>query len=620
MSGTRPDGDGATPSAPLPLPARPNLQFERKRAKKLARHMRHSRPDAQLADAQFAIAREYGFSSWPRLVDYFRTLERHEHAAGPPAWYPAERFDQQVAALMRAHQQKAETACARLAMFIPRFLDLAAREVADAVVTTDEARLVIARENRMASWDALLEWLAAEAPLHQGGWNRHESPRMKAAAVIRSGDVDALAALVEQHPELIRPVDRFALRTGGNVMFNALHHEEETRTPEARRLVEYLESRGMSRVATLNYMLLTIMGFGFSARESVNKRKMDWLLERGADPGWVAPNGYTVLEHMLTRNRSRDEINLMLQYVKPRKALWIAAALGDVEQLRRYVRDDGSLTPAGRQHRPDLLALGPTHFPATLTGTDREILAEAFYMAFINERYESMDFFLARGFPIDYSYWGYTTFHWGLNSRNARLVEYCVAHGARADIDGSTAEEKDQWLFEADPTSDDARRIYELSGGRNYDAVLARYRERQQQPPELTPPYVRLLEVARDIAAAREQEEITDENIFVAFLRDERAFPAAVLGGFGVDLAQLREDYASQLNPIPVAGRDLPLAPDAKATVDAAIQRRSAMHWRKVGPPDVFCSLLSRRDTPLAQMLIARGLRFEQLREQMERW
>jgi hypothetical protein len=46
------------------LPPRPHLDHLRKQAKARLTEMRASQPDACLADAQFALAREYGFSSW----------------------------------------------------------------------------------------------------------------------------------------------------------------------------------------------------------------------------------------------------------------------------------------------------------------------------------------------------------------------------------------------------------------------------------------------------------------------------------------------------------------------------------------------------------------------------
>jgi len=49
------------------LPPRPNLDHLKKQAKELLHTLRQQSPDAQLADAQHALARDYGFASWPRL-------------------------------------------------------------------------------------------------------------------------------------------------------------------------------------------------------------------------------------------------------------------------------------------------------------------------------------------------------------------------------------------------------------------------------------------------------------------------------------------------------------------------------------------------------------------------
>ena len=83
-----------------PLPNRPSLEQLRKQAKELlqqlrngdpsaAERLRHYKPnfsDPILADAQFVLAREHGFESWPRLVHYIQAapvaeLEQHRRIA-----------------------------------------------------------------------------------------------------------------------------------------------------------------------------------------------------------------------------------------------------------------------------------------------------------------------------------------------------------------------------------------------------------------------------------------------------------------------------------------------------------------------------------------------------------
>jgi hypothetical protein len=56
------------------LPDRPNLEFLRKAAKARLESMQRRDAAAQLADAQFALAREYGFDSWPRLKAHVESL------------------------------------------------------------------------------------------------------------------------------------------------------------------------------------------------------------------------------------------------------------------------------------------------------------------------------------------------------------------------------------------------------------------------------------------------------------------------------------------------------------------------------------------------------------------
>ncbi|HEX6045622.1 MAG TPA: hypothetical protein VFZ22_14110 [Pyrinomonadaceae bacterium] len=83
------------------LPGRPSLIQLRKQAREFLRQLRNGNPAAAeqlrkyvsnvsnpvLADAQYVLAREYGFESWPRLVHYVQTarhprIEQHVRIAG----------------------------------------------------------------------------------------------------------------------------------------------------------------------------------------------------------------------------------------------------------------------------------------------------------------------------------------------------------------------------------------------------------------------------------------------------------------------------------------------------------------------------------------------------------
>jgi ClpA/ClpB-like protein len=58
------------------LPPRPNFEFLKKRAKELLRELKKTNPRAKLADAQHALAREYGVLNWAQLKALTTTVER----------------------------------------------------------------------------------------------------------------------------------------------------------------------------------------------------------------------------------------------------------------------------------------------------------------------------------------------------------------------------------------------------------------------------------------------------------------------------------------------------------------------------------------------------------------
>ena len=56
------------------LPDKPDLDWLRKQAKRRLQELRHTTPTAQLSEAQFALAKDYGFSSWRALKSHIDSL------------------------------------------------------------------------------------------------------------------------------------------------------------------------------------------------------------------------------------------------------------------------------------------------------------------------------------------------------------------------------------------------------------------------------------------------------------------------------------------------------------------------------------------------------------------
>jgi ankyrin repeat protein len=61
-------------SEPLSLPDAPSLDWLRKQAKRRLEEIRKANPDAKLADAQFDLAKQYGFPSWRALKGHIDSL------------------------------------------------------------------------------------------------------------------------------------------------------------------------------------------------------------------------------------------------------------------------------------------------------------------------------------------------------------------------------------------------------------------------------------------------------------------------------------------------------------------------------------------------------------------
>ncbi len=95
----------------------------------------------------------------------------------------------------------------------------------------------------------------------------------------------------------------------------------------------------------------------------------------------------------------------------------------------------GQLTPKGRQHPPDLMAMGSMYglVPLEHAANDLEIMNEAFLIAGRNSRFAAMDAILDAGLPVDYTTFGWPLIVFAAANRLLELTQYLIARGA--DID-----------------------------------------------------------------------------------------------------------------------------------------------------------------------------------------
>lgn len=547
MSRPNPPHEGPAPDAPSDVRAlspRPNLEHERKQAKKLLALLhngdpaalarvhaklsqsRETRPDEfQLSDAQFTVAREYGFTSWPRLVEYFQTLARHE-VSGQRGQEPGERQQNLTRSITRGHAARLPWTAAALARFVPRFYGRTAADIFASEITSEEAQLVAARMHRFPSWEAMLETVPSRPD--RDHW-RDDSPRRQAFRAIRARDLGALTSLMEANPELLKvinPVEPWA----SSIIYSVIHSEMMMPRPEGLELSEWLTTTGLDLAPALNWLLL-----GHMRTKTSN---IQWLLDHGADPEWVPPNGISVLEHALYRYWNGEAVDLVARRVRRREALWIAAGVGDATAVKRYFDTQGRLTNAARENRPDFTAMGPLPAPPTFGDEDVDILWEAFLIAAWNERYPVMDVLLGHGLPIDYSPWGQPLIEFGIFEQRASLVEYFVTHGAKVDARLREAVEE---YFAQQPADLSRRRILELCGGRDAEVVRREYEERRSQRVMQTAPEIEKAFVyAKQDAVHAGVTAVSLDNLFVGLLRED-GYPVTMLAVGGVDLPRLRQ-------------------------------------------------------------------------------
>jgi ankyrin repeat protein len=167
------------------LPPNPNLEQLRKRAKN---HARAS--GVKLADAQFAIAREHGFPSWPRLRAYVQRVEEHgpeiEHAYQADIQYYADR----ATGLLASAEDGTPDAVASF-------------ESRQQLLTRDGARVVVARAHGFPSWRTLREHVRSLADSGE--------PFARAYRYVEERDLDGLTRIVAEFPSLVH-----ARGTNGN--------------------------------------------------------------------------------------------------------------------------------------------------------------------------------------------------------------------------------------------------------------------------------------------------------------------------------------------------------------------------------------------------------------------
>jgi hypothetical protein len=632
MSKPQPSHEGDAPDPPsdvCALPVRPNLEFERKQAKKLLRQLRKGDPDAlmrvrakrkqsgemkpedfQLSDAQFAIARQYGFTSWPRLVEYFETLARHEISGRLESHRDPRSLEAWARTIRVEHREQRVWTVQFLGAYVPRFYGRTTEQILAADVTLEEAQLATARMYRYPSWETML----AEIKPYDG-WEEHDPPLRKAIRAIRAEDLDTLIKLVEEHPELLSSSESAGHPRSDTLARNVVLFDARSATPGLRRIYEWLRSR-IDLTETLNGMLLGYMG--------MPTQDMQRLLAFGADPNWIAPNGYSVLEHVIWRCWNGEVVDLIARRVKPRKAFWISAGLGDAEAVKRYVDERGIPSDDARRTRPDFNALGYMPMPTTPVAEDETIIWEAFLVAAFNQRFAVMDTLLDRGFPIDYMSWGQPVLHLAVGNGWLPMVEYLIRRGANVDLKGwrphASARELAEQMFMTRQPGPNAPRILELCGGRDAESLRKLSKQQRAQHVMLTANSVeKAFEFAKLDAKEKGQPVVGLENMFIGLLREAKvAVGAFAMAGFDLDRLRANVQYGPD-KVLVDAPAEMKASPELSAILLDAKELAEKKEHEVLNSLHVMHALIRRAPASVLNTLESAGGTKEKLLESIER-
>lgn len=389
------------------LPERPNLQQYKKQAKELLRAFRSGEADAEtrvrthlprlvraaghevasarlrLSDAQWVIAREHGFASWPRFKHQVKGLERGELRPLGPGWIAAHDRAGRVLSVLRAGRDDAT----RLARdHHPKFRRAPSSEIETADFTLDDALLIVARQHGFERWEELRTHF--EAFETQDPTDPHSAARL----AILSSDLPALDALLRAHPEIVHTRGKNGARLL-HLAAGAGEVEIVERLLAFGSDVEAADDRGLTALHQAAYGSPPEPCPG---QQRASAQIISILLAAGARPDRIGRcDGETPLMLALWWGHVRLAEQLARRGVFPLN-LRSAAGLGLLNLLRRLLDPSGELAPEAREGR----AFYRPHsgFPEWTPSDDsQEILDEALGYACANGRSEAIDFLLERG-------------------------------------------------------------------------------------------------------------------------------------------------------------------------------------------------------------------------------
>jgi Ankyrin repeats (3 copies)/Ankyrin repeat len=412
------------------LPEKPNLEYLKKQAKELLGSM----PEGKLADAQHALANEYGFATWAKLKSHVEAVERS----------PAEELKAAVrdndATRVRALLERFQELRARIDDPLPNY-GFGQNALFAAVQRSDRATIDVllragADIRKRSEWWAGGFGVLDDCDPSLADFLIERGAVVDAHSAARLGMMSKLVELVGADPEVVDArggdgqtplhfaatveVAEFLLEKGAEI--DALDTDHES-TP-AQYMLRVLQKRHyprdrqdvgrylVSRGCRTDLLMASALGDADLVRHHLENDpgcirmsvSEEWFPKRDPRSGgtiYIWTLGAHRTAHAVARDFGREEVfQLLMEHTPEALKLALACELGDREAFRKFL-------------------LKNPNAASTLSETERQKLPNAAQ----NNNTNAVRLMLEAGWPVDtQGEMGATALHWAGFNGNAEMT------------------------------------------------------------------------------------------------------------------------------------------------------------------------------------------------------